>query len=204
MIDGARDINGFSSLPRPAGLPYRLARPGALVVLGLLVAAVLVAPSGFRPVPAYAAPEVAVSPTSGPPGSPFSFTGSGFTAGMTFGVYFVQLTSETHLGNVGVVADGSFSGSFQVPLDAQPGDAQIVAKNSLLTTGTTFMVTDIDDGDGDDEDDEALCRIKVTLFGVTRDDPSNQTARARILGEPGHRPECHPARFARRRIGHSR
>jgi hypothetical protein len=154
-------------------------RPGSLAVLGLLVAAVLFAPAGFRAGPAEAVgPEVVVSPTSGPAGSTFTLNGTGFIAGTSLATFFAQLGAETPLGSVGVGPAGDFSRSFVVPSTAQPGDALVIVRNSLETAQATFEVTN---GEGEeDPDDEALCRIKVTLFGVTRDDPSNRTARARI------------------------
>jgi hypothetical protein len=157
-----------------------LVQPGILklFVMAMLLALILLPPGGFRPAPAHAVePQLAVSPTAGPPGSTFNVTGSGFFPGSSLGVFFAQLGAETHLGNVGVGPAGGFSGSFQVPSGAAPGDALVTARNSIQAAEATFEVTN---GDGDDADDEALCRIKVTLFGVARDDPSNRTARARI------------------------
>jgi hypothetical protein len=149
-----------------------------LMVMAMLLAFIPFEQGGFRPAPAHAAEaQIQVSPTGGPPGSTFNVTGTGFFAGSSLGVFFAQLGAETHLGNVGVGPAGDFSGSFQVPSGAEPGDALLTARNSIQAAEATFEVTN---GDGDDADDEALCRVKVTLFGVTRDDPLNRTAVARI------------------------
>jgi hypothetical protein len=88
---------------------------------------------------------VAVSPSSGAPGSPITVTGSGWTAGEKVTVSFkAHDGTKTTLGSATANASGSFSLATSVPAGATPGSASIVGKGAfakLSSAAAAFNVT---------------------------------------------------------------
>jgi hypothetical protein len=87
-------------------------------------------------------PTIAVNPTSGPPGSSATVTGSGFSAGETG----VMITFDSNSISSGISADslGNWSGTFTVPASSL-GSHNIGAKGSITQAsslgGTNFKVS---------------------------------------------------------------
>lgn len=83
-------------------------------------------------------PQDTLSPTSGPPGSVFTITGTGFTPNDSVSIYF----DTTLLTTLTASTTGTFSLNLSVPLLAQPGNHTVQAsgQNSWPPTQATFLV----------------------------------------------------------------
>lgn len=107
------------------------------IVAGAAVAAAVVAGPAR---PAVAAMQVTVSPSTGPPGTTFTVTGSGFAAAE------VEIRWDSQSGPLLDTAIGpDFSVAASVPDDARPNSHPVVAVvrngNAVSTSTTAFQVT---------------------------------------------------------------
>lgn len=108
-----------------------------LSLLAILTLLSSVAIAGFDQV--YAARSITLSPTSGPPGTNVTVTGSGFSANASVSIIF---DAATVLAEVPANSNGAFSTTVTIPSNASVGSHTIKASDgSAEIPTTTFNVT---------------------------------------------------------------
>jgi hypothetical protein len=105
-------------------------RQGTLaVIMGfLLLLAALLLGVFFHSTPALAQATVTLDPTSGPPGTQVTATGSGWTPGREITVRW----DDTDLTTTTVDSSGGFTVSFSVPENASLGEPSIFTRQGLV------------------------------------------------------------------------
>lgn len=123
--------------------PRRIRLPHVLVVTVALVAVILSAPIAANAVTCTCS--MSLSPASGPAGTSVIVTGSGFTAGGTVRLQFVDAAKVRTLVSKKVAVDstGGFVVTVTVPTAAAAGTGKFVAneKTSLQRAKASFTVT---------------------------------------------------------------
>src|SRR5262245_53413486 len=99
---------------------------GRSVRVGLSAAVIVVAAVLVAPGTAWATPKLVLKPTSGPPTTTVTATGTGYAGSQSVTVKFDSTVVDTTTSN----ASGKFTSTFAVPATAAPGSHTIVATES--------------------------------------------------------------------------
>jgi hypothetical protein len=107
-------------------------------------AGVTVAFQTFTIIPSTTGASIALSPTSGPIGSPVTVTGSGFTPGATLTLAYSNGTLTTNPPTVTASGGGAFTASFNVP-PSRPGSNTVaaIASDPGDSAVATFTATNV-------------------------------------------------------------
>jgi IPT/TIG domain len=135
----SRSVKVLAARPLVAGLVAGFSRRcGRLRVLTVAAASVMLAAGLFAAPAAAVTTSITLKPSSGPPASKVTVTGTGFGASETVAVDF----SSTQIATATTSSAGTFSATFTVPKSALPGNHPVTATGQTSGRSATknFLV----------------------------------------------------------------